>query len=130
MGWRAGWVFLRNRVPVIVLFDFSKPRNPHGRLRSTKSRLRPVGGGRKSEGANFAPCKPLKNHETGLEPRALVQRRGALSYISVRTFHNSGNSTTSSIRLKYDTPDVPPVPLFSPITRSTVVTWLKRQRRK
>lgn len=51
-------------------------------------------------------------------------------YNAVLTFHNSGNSTTSSIRLKYETPEVPPVPRFSPITRSTVVTWLKRQRRK
>ena len=30
----------------------------------------------------------------------------------------------------YRTPEVPPVPRLKPMTRSTVVTWLKRQRRK
>ena len=39
-------------------------------------------------------------------------------------------STRASMRLRYSTPPVPPVPRLNPITRSTVVTWLNRQRRK
>ncbi len=52
------------------------------------------------------------------------------TYRTVLTCHNSGNSTTSSMRRKYGTPPVPPVPRLNPMTRSTVVTWLNRQRRK
>ena len=44
--------------------------------------------------------------------------------------HSSGKSSTFSIRRRYSTPAVPPVPRLNPITRSTVVTWLNRQRRK
>lgn len=55
---------------------------------------------------------------------------GAAVHRSPRSFHNSGNSSTSSILRRYATPEVPPVPRLTPITRSTVVTWLNRQRRK
>ena len=40
---------------------------------------------------------------------------------TVRTRHNSGKSSISSMRFKYATPPVPPVPRLKPITRSTVV---------
>ena len=47
-----------------------------------------------------------------------------------RRFQSSGKSSTSSILRRYFTPLVPPVPRLKPMMRSTVVTWLKRQRRK
>src|SRR6185369_3558650 len=47
--------------------------------------------------------------------------------ISVRTSRSSGNSACSSVLRRNATPAVPPVPRLKPITRSTVLTWRKRQ---
>ena len=49
---------------------------------------------------------------------------------SVRARQSSGKSTTSSNRLRYETPEVPPVPRLKPMTRSTVVAWRNRHWRK
>jgi|SRR5271163_3978462 len=103
---------MRFRVSGRQAGGFAKARNP----------AMTVGGGAFHASRLIGRCLPKAGAYTTLSASAL--------YNAVLTFHNSGNSTTSSIRLKYETPEVPPVPRFSPITRSTVVTWLKRQRRK
>jgi hypothetical protein len=51
-----------------------------------------------------------------------IARRVRRAQSSVLTCQSSGKRTTSSIRRRYATPDVPPVPRLKPITRSTVVT--------
>ncbi len=61
---------------------------------------------------------------------ACAKPAGAVGHNSVRSAQSSGKSSTSSMRRRYCTPEVPPVPRLTPITRSTVVTWLNRQRRK
>ena len=86
------------------------------------------GGAGADERAVHACIPPIILLAAGLA-RAPARTSGG-RYNSVRTCHNSGNSSTSSIRRRYATPTVPPVPRFSPMTRSTVVTWLNRQRRK
>ena len=62
--------------------------------------------------------------------KPLTRRPGKGAYRLVRRCQSSGNSSTSSMRRRYCTPEVPPVPRLNPMTRSTVVTWLNRQRRK
>lgn len=49
---------------------------------------------------------------------------------SVRACHSSGNSSVSSMRRRYGTPAVPPVPVLPPMMRDTVCMWRKRQCRK
>ena len=71
------------------------------------------------------------NHALG-QIEEILPGQGCIAHRhnSPRKCHSSGNSSTSSIRRRYCTPEVPPVPRLKPITRSTVVTWLNRQRRK
>ena len=80
-----------------------------------------------------------------LAPRVLLERGRArelrafarvereleldLGHSAVRALQSSGNNTTSSMPRRYPTPDVPPVPRFQPMMRSTVVAWRKRHCR-
>ena len=70
----------------------------------------------------------------GLEALGQLGARGTqqldvVGHSSVLTCHSSGNSTSWRRSRRYGTPAVPPVPVFNPMMRSTVVTWRSRHWR-
>ena len=59
---------------------------------------------------------------------ATVSRQGSVD--GVQAFDDFGSMLEARPDISTVSLCLPPVPRFSPITRSTVVTWLNRQRRK
>jgi hypothetical protein len=47
----------------------------------------------------------------------------AIFYSAVRIAHRSGNSGLNRVFLRYSTPAEPPVPVFMPMVRWTILTW-------